>query len=706
VANKPRTKASPKLSPAQVAAAQRKIVKNGTRQLIRDNRRAGTYIDPKTKKPVAALQQAAAPAQQVVKLSWAQRQSALYRCRKSAYPHLIAGGLAGLGEGLYYARQLSHSVPELTLLVVTLVGGVLAALIHLVAKKARSHERLWADLAVVLGGLWLCWCTVRGLDWTLAFYLLIAEMTVALRWWPRHRHPYPTATEEVRPPGETIPVAWARYVSCKSGTLEGIPLGDYQRTNHTEAWTVPLPRQGTITVQSVYGLLDRLKHALNKPMEDLIWEQHPKLQYAGVLQVVNNSPIKKPVFFDLPRIDEGQVLLGPYADGKGEALWRTYTENGMWGGFIVGSTGSGKSRMIDQIAISLRSRGDTTIWYCDGQNGASSAPLKNSADWFVRSDQFEIMLDALEAIAHFRQNKLIVDGVPGFTPTPDYPGIMVILDESHVMARNKEWAQRLEDLAATTRKLGIAFLFSSQHSDLRIFGGLERLRSTIQEGNVIVLRLKSRIAAMLIPELTLDPTKLPKIPGYGYTVGTIDADGNKVRTAPFRGRWLLMKNEKLKHPEALHPAVEEFFEMWPHIELDAGSANHAGDSYLNRHEIARRQHERLKSQVEGGQVMTRPAKTPVVTSSLGLPPIPEFKPDSPAAQVPAEHLPDVPTDISDTEKRVFIAVAKGHDTPQKIADFLSLAPRSISDPLRNLVSLKHIDREGAGPSVSYTVAGD
>lgn len=722
---KSKTRSAPKLTPAQVRAAQKQIIRRGTKQLVNEHRKKGTYIDPKTGSSVAAIQNAAASQPQMIKLSWSQRNSGLYRCRRSGYPHVIAGALAGLGEGLYYARQLVATIPSLTLLVVTLIGGVLASVIHLVNKEARTHERLWADLAVILAGLWLCWCTVRGLDWTMALYLLIGEFALALRWWPHHRIPYPSPDSPHEPAGETVPQAWARYISCPEGVLKNVPLSDFKKTKHTDCYTVVLPRVGKTTVDTVYGLLPTFSHALNKPLEDLIWERHPKLQYAGILQVVTASPIKKPVMFDEPRSHGGAVLLGPYADGRNEATYRVYTHNSMWSGFILGGTGAGKSRLIESIAISVRARGDTVVWFCDGQNGASSGPIAKHCSWFVRAEEFGDMLDALEGIASVRQDKLNYemaefDKAPGFTPSPEYPGIWVILDEAYVMMRYKEkgasvWANRLDNLARSTRKVGIGFLMASQYSGLDTFGGLESLRSSMLAGNGIAMRTDSKIAGHLVAGLELDPCKLPKIPGYGYTIATDEAvqEGSNARTAPFRSRWLLAGEEKVAMGRDDLLSTNEWMAATAEPELDIMSARAAGPVYGRRHEIAENNRTLLKARMEGRIPLPRPtAPTAPATPGLGLPTIPDppkmnFRPQSPAAQTPPEHLPTVPNDISETEQRVFMAIAKGHTRPKEMAEWLAVTTRTVSDALKNLKGLEYIDCENAGtPSVTYFIQED
>ena len=718
------------LSPAARKAAERKAINKASRKMARDIRKTGTLPavpeqTAKSAKVGTVATQPAVPTLAQLKLN----ESALSRNRQQIWPWLITIALGSLGEGLYYAHRYFPRIPAATALVVTVVGALLMARIHI---KAPKELRLWGDACVAAGGAFLWWITGRGLDWSVVLLGLLGTIVLGTVWWPRHRHPYPPAqpVQVEAPPViiETVPVAWSRYVAHPKGALPGIPLADHKITKHTEQWTVALPREGTETVSTVQGKLDRLSHALNRPLEDLIWERHPHLQFAGVLQVVTNSPIKKPVFFDQPRMRGGAVLLGPYADAASEAVWRVYTENSMWGGFIVGCTGSGKSRVIEEIAVTLRAMRNTVIWFADGQNGASSPLLRKNADWFCRANDFDDMIDALEDIASYRQDKLNYhEDDPGFTPSIEFPGLLVIMDECHRLldepGREKRTgkigtrtrAERINDLAAEIRKLGIGLLLSTQHTGLESFGGIDKLRSSIQARNTVVMRMTSRIAQGLIPNFDLDATKLPKMPGYAYTVGSEEeADGTRVRTAPFRSRWLMSAGELTKHPECPYPSIEQWFEQYPAIPLDEPSARAAGPVYNDRHAIAQRQREELRRRVEGGLVESRRPVVEPKTATQVMPgpdelfgdleaqldAIPEFQ-MAPAADAG----PIMPSGLSGAQQKVWMAIAKNYTTPASIATFLKLSPTYVNAQLKALIDLDLIVHNGAnGAAVRYELA--
>jgi hypothetical protein len=725
----------------------RQLRKTNSRTVEKTLRQAG-LAPPKGKRarqqqPVLATT-GGGPVVEIHKLSWRERQTTLYRCRKSLLPYLFAGGLVGIAEGLYYGRQVDPASAKIAGVSIVLLAVLGSLCVWVRARKRLLTDRLWGNAIIVAAALWLGWSLHRGIDPTNAFVLLLTMVVFGLRWWPRVRQPYPPKEKQPEHPvGETIPQAWASFVSSPKGCLTGVPLGDLTKEKHADAYTVPLPRDGSITVSSVFGMLERLQQALNVPLEDIIWSKHPhpKMQYAGILKIVTKSPIKKPVFFDKPRMINGSVLLGPYADGASEAMWQVYTENSMWGGFIVGVTGSGKSRLIEEIALTLRSRGDTQLWYCDGQNGGSSAYLNEHAEWSVPAKDFDDMLDALERIAEYRQDKLIDSKVPGFTPSPEYPGIQVILDEFQILlqdpgrqsrrtakrgVRNRTRAERLDELAATTRKIGISFILATQASGLEMFDGKDRLRANVQARNTVVMKMKSRIAQQLIPNFFLDATKLPPLAGYAYTVESEDPDGAKTtQTAPFRARWLLSEDELTKHPECPYPSLDKWFDLYPQVELDERSAYFAGDVYATRVERFQAEVEARRRRMQGLTPLPRSAADEDEpeseyydgddedTDSAGVPFTPGWTmPDVPEPPKLGRYSPgdvdlsglSVPTGLSEVETNVFVAIAKGCHTPSAIANHLGYkTPRSISDHLANLIRAGHISKDGEGRAVEYKI---
>src|SRR5690606_5161624 len=104
---------------------------------------------------------------------------------------------------------------------------------------------------------------------------------------------------------------------------------------------------------------------------DLVIEPHPEADEATVqLTIVQRSPVlttAQPWPGGTYQPSTGMIAIGPYVDGEGLAHWRLHTPDSLWGGFIAGSIGSGKSRTMEAIALGLAEAG-CVVWYADGRS--------------------------------------------------------------------------------------------------------------------------------------------------------------------------------------------------------------------------------------------------------------------------------------------------------------------------------------------------
>lgn len=516
-----------------------------------------------------------------------------------------------------------------------------------------DNQRRWMLVCAAAAMTWLSVAVVVGvhlsttLPW-LGVSLMVTTVALSRTHWARHRIPDPDAQtpdveelpaltppapedddedEEDQEPGEVeLPERirfyldqWEKVVARPQGSIPGSELDydgqilggegeDGQPIEIGSRFLLRLPEDG-VTFSAALASKPRLEMALRRPQHMLNMEQvMPTAEDPDpdptivIFEIIDHSPIRDTVLMTDTRYryetdDQGRIVnswieCGPYANGDGGATWRVYTGgDSMWGGFIVGGTGSGKSVLLDMIAFSLASSGHTTVWYADGQGGASSPFIPTVADWVAGTDQeWEDMLCALENVAEARakENRMAMHADPtlrGFCPTPERPGIAVIVDECQ-MVLNPYSADRWENLSRIARKVGICLIMATQAAQHDSFGRSVNLRSQLLAGNVLVLRTTGTSQRGFIPGLEMDPTALPPIPGYGYTV----ASGGYGRTAPFRGVF-----------------CPDYVKLWNALgytacepdKLVRGAANKATNyRYRQRHEIAENQVEGLGAELE------------------------------------------------------------------------------------------------------------
>lgn len=605
------------------------------------------------------------------------------RLRQQLRPHYALGGLllaAGTAELVTMAGADPGLVSGAVATLAFSTAGITGARLY---RRLPADRRRWANWCLTGSASWLSLASATGLSWDLVAALLLGGYASALPHWRRHRIVNPTSVPLGPAEIETsVPARWEENLAAAGRRFAKSYLTAREDTRYGEKYTVQLV-PGVQTSNMLLAEMNLIASGLQVPLKNLIAEKHPSGDPSrGMVQVLTRpSPIDQEVLFDGPayRYDpvsgEGLIGLGPYADGESEANWRLYTENSMWGGVIIGGTGSGKSRQAESIAISAMASGHTTLIYGDPQYGASSKFLTEAADYTALGA--EAIYQTLLGLARgggVRQLENAALGLDGFTPSPERPGVLFIIDEAHKVFRPGEHedaalaTQVADNIAREFRKLGITLILLSQYPGIETFGNKESLRAALMAGNATVLRTTSKTTKGIMAGLDFDPADLPDLPGYGVRIDP-SATG---RTAPYRGRYL-------KRPEDFPIRG---------VSLDALMANAWGEEYTQRHERRAAEQAALQRQLEAlrAGIPAQRATAPVVVSGLMS-----------APQQPAEgDLPQVvefpifsteggdPPVITAAQARFLGALRAGNTSPaaiQRATGFSESYVRRIRDEL-------------------------
>lgn len=578
-----------------------------------------------------------------------------------------------------------------TCVVVAVVGAVVAG--RRLADK-RSRVRARAFLAVAAS--WLTTVTATDLTLDAVAVLSAIGMGLSLHWWRQRRIPNPPEQEPfdfvVEPEADPYPRRWAENLGGPGCALTGSRLEGYEAIKAGFRYVLCLA-PGKQSYATILGQLENIRTGLELlPDHDMIVERHPVLA-ASCLQftVVTRSPVKVSIthpgraVFN-PRT--GNVDLGPFVDGEGVARWKGYTKDRLWGGYLQGGTGSGKSRMVEGIALALADAQThpTVIWYADGQGGASSPLLMKHADHTARDgEHFHAMLAGLLLVVQLRQDENALDEAEGFTPTVDRPGVVVVVDECHkflLKLENAEYAERCRWMVSTIAreggKVGVALILASQQSTLDAFGGAgdnfaETIRANLLMGNGVILRSKDSNAKQVF-KVDVNPSLFPAIPGYAFLV---DPDEG-ARSAPFRG-YYVTDSIRTQWPGEI---------LWR--SLDEGAAHAYGLEYLRRRELAEEAREAIRRRVaarRAGQ-FAEPRPAPPAPAggydgaeairAFGIATFPIWDPTKFAKPQPRREM-------HDGHRKILAAMGQGHRSPKAIQMATGYTERHVYGLLGDLL---------------------
>ncbi|UXY33212.1 hypothetical protein [Streptomyces sp. HUAS TT20] len=268
----------------------------------------------------------------------------------------------------------------------------------------------------------------------------------------------------------------------------------------------------------------------------------------GRISVFTENPLKKGTLFGPQHVldpETGLAPIGIYYDGE-PAHYRFFLPgSGAVHSFVTGTTGSGKSRLLDGLlGIERRSPLVCSI-VIDPQAGLSLPDWPDGVCVFAPGNAFGIVvLRAIHALMkergqRYNRMKWVDDkgrtrvGRAFFVPGDPDPLISVTLDEAHDLLNDPEYGEEavkiIGDLAKEARKVGIKFRLANQSPNASELGGETLIRDLLQGGNNAVLRSGSSATGKRAAGSALagvDPGAIPKefndgsgTGGLGYLAG-------------------------------------------------------------------------------------------------------------------------------------------------------------------------------------------
>lgn len=514
---------------------------------------------------------------------------------------------------------------------------------------------------------------------------------------------------------------WAEDVAVATGAVPRSTIAYNGRRGNSAVFTVTLDSRGQVTAQGINSRVSRVALAIGVFETQLSFSPGDRVDQVIMRVTVNppSSAYEGPVVLcDGKRISSRweitpgsnvDIVVGPYLDGEGAAVYRVISDGSVNSAFILGSIGSGKTLLAEQIAIALRMIG-CEIWYTDGQDGASSTMLANNADWYIplSLDDVDGLYQAVKGVADGRNSELRTEPwrENKYTYDPKRPPVIVILEEAQTVfgmmsALGRTYGALFGEQGRKIRKNGIAFVVISQDLDMQsTFGGDDMLRNCLMAGgNFFAMRFTSGARKGMLPSGCPDLTVVPKH-GFGYS--------------PFSTR-----------PEAMWRAVnimnstrtkDEWMKLFPSAELDLMARRRAGKPYRNRHNRAEEslaeamrekefyltasdaEIEEYEARKKTGQQVLATAARPA--TKPGQPNVVSFPGPAtaaaPAAAAPVPAAPGGSAAPTAAEQRVLLLVRAEPQTRNSLAELLDTTPQGAGKHLISLVNKGYLTKSDDG----------
>lgn len=478
--------------------------------------------------------------------------------RHLLYPWYCAGiGAAGLGLHLLLARAAELTPLGSALAAAVWAGTIANTALYLLrkgrlpfeqhldlarqwAQREAGHTRVVANAAAAFTVVAACAspASPAGLAAVLAAGILLV-VACAARYWRYHRHhTIITRVDTVPEATDTAPTAevavvvppdlhgrltqrW-HLVATSDGPLPQAELLEAKHTPYGVLGKVETAGQDVDKVRAVMpAIAGKLKIAAGQlevetddptdgePDPNLLWVR-------AISKQVMNTPVS--LTDDPHRVvhRDGRTLirLGRYVDGEGEVEWLLYDGKSMWSGYVGGVTGSGKSSLSECLVLGMLQTGVTYTIYVDPKDGQSSPRLQEHCHWFIGNDpkSWRALVNGLVTVIRERGKLLASRRSSGFTPTPELPGIAVILDEFYELPKAPDDPHLATDFAWVSRKgrsMGVTIVVLTQGYGLEDFG-VDAIRANTTVANAIALKMRSNQSSIFARDFPRsNPAHLP-----------------------------------------------------------------------------------------------------------------------------------------------------------------------------------------------------
>jgi S-DNA-T family DNA segregation ATPase FtsK/SpoIIIE len=403
--------------------------------------------------------------------------------------------------------------------------------------RALGWRRLYFGLSGLASAGWLLWAHLADAavsTWVwLVCSLSLATVLGAIPWWSDN-------VRRTHVKMEMVVKNWrvrAERIGLHRTWLSNVKVGDI-------GWTGKLNWQpGEHDVDKVMAMRASLEGALGLQVGQLRMPPDGKSTNSVNLVAVLKDPHAAAVMWDIPHTEvDGQLVLkqgsimddieiGPREDGSKKRIRLFKKDFGCLHMMIGGTTGSGKSGLLNLLWAVFSLCHDVVQWGVDLKGGVELGPWRKCFDWVVDTRAGAIrMFEALNAEMDRRYRQMGEQGIRVWQPSPENPVIVASVDEcaSVLGDANGKELKLFEEVARKGRACGVILILATQYPTLEALG-TSQIREQIHYG--FVFRMQTvKGETFIIPDGKVDAHKIDENrPGTCYV-----KDGSHLDKMPTR----------------------------------------------------------------------------------------------------------------------------------------------------------------------------
>ena len=487
-------------------------------------------------------------------------RSGAYRFRRQLIPVGWIGVVFAVGLGTHHAGNPHAGV---------MLGLVAAVVIFLFSRHLAAGSKRLASAMAVLTAIWMPvlayagtakpWAALAACSWS----VLQAAWSHHYRWRPAQ-----ATTPKVNDHDRWNALADERRWKGHLGTVEMLPGGGRR---------YPIQLDGIkTTIGSVLSASENVAGAWHKPMTEAYAERDPQgVTSRGYLTILGSETLMRVREWNGAGMDmqTGLAVIGRYADGSPVHV-KFYTPGyGIRHALLSGTTGSGKSELLNELIFIALVTGCFVPVILDPQEGQSLPFWRDRCLYAAGVDECFRMLRGLHAGMLDRSRYLsglrwdddgiAMRGMPFFNyELTGLPMPLIFFDEAHMCLKGegkggRQIVEKTVEISRLGRKTGTGMWLATHIPSLSELGNEQALRDMLRGGNVISMRTANRVASGMLG-LEKDPSEIPmfladgrETYGLGYCAGPDNRPDAPMRTD------LVPKAMRRKVPQV--PSLDERF---------------------------------------------------------------------------------------------------------------------------------------------------